>query len=269
MKAYEVLDFVGRETGVDPKDFPDGGFIAGSADDDVRGILVTWMATSEALLQAVEYGCNLVVCHEPLFFDEVSQPHMYRWTSDPAETYYEIDTHPNTIRRKIVEENGLTVLQIHYGLDRLCIFDDFAEAIGLGKSVAGDGYEKVYKLSRPMKVIDLANEVKNIINFDDIRIVGDSERVVSKAGNLWGGIGLSPNRYWMRKQIGLGAEVIVCGESDEFEMIYAREFGISLIVTSHAVSENIGLRNFALSLSKEFAAIPIKFFEVKVPFKSF
>ncbi len=266
MKAGDVLDFVGRRIGVAPEEFPDGGFFSGSPDDRVEGILIAWMATCESLRAAARRSRNLVICHEPPFFDEEPQPPAYRWRSPPDEKPYERDDHPNKKRRKIIEEAHLTLLQIHYGLDRLCIYEDFAEATGLGEAVAGVGYEKVFLLPKPMKLRELAEAVARRMEHIPIRIVGDPERRVTRAGNLWGGVTLSSNRYWMRKQIENGAEVIVCGEVNEEAMFFAIEYGVALIVTAHAPSENIGLANFASMLKKSFLEVPIDFFDVGLPF---
>jgi len=266
VKAGEILDFIARRINLLPEDFPDGGFAFGSAEDEVRGILVTWLATMESLLAAIEKSLNLVICHERFYFQEMPQEFLYRWTSPPDETPREDENHPSTRRRRIVEDGCLTVLQIHYGLDRLCIFDDVASKIDLGRPVAGRGYERVYQLPRQTTVRDLAWQVAEKLNFPSVRIAGNPNKMVQRIGNLWGGVALSSNRYWMRKQIEFGAEAIVCGEADEQAMFFAKEYGVPLIITAHAVSENIGLEHFASMLRQEFPNIPLVFFRVENPF---
>ena len=269
MKANDILDYVGKQIGVAPEGLPDGGFYSGTPNDPVHGILITWMANLEALAYAVQKGRNLVVCHEGPFFYEMNQGPLYRWTSPPDEPVYEREDHPNRRRKAFLEQARLTLLQIHYGLDRLCIFEDFASAMGLGKFLAGGGYEKIYQLPQPMRIEELARGVSDAVGMSSIRVAGDTNKVVERVGNLWGGVGLSSNRYWMRKQIELGAEVIVCGESDEDAMFFALEYGIPLIITSHVASENIGLRKFSHQLQQAFPHIPVEFYDVKIPFREF
>lgn len=264
MKAREVLESVCGKLGM--KSLPDGGFSAGSPDHDVKGILVTWMATPEALQYAVKKGLTFVVCHEGLYWMEREDPPEYR-SPGPYRKPLDWEKHPNHEITRIVTENALTVLQIHYGLDRLFIFDAFAEAMGMGKAVAGDVYEKVYELPRKMKLSELAERIKEKIGLRSVRYVGDADRMIGKVGNCWGGVGLSSNQYYARRTIQNGAEAIICGEMDEFAMFFAQQSGTALIETSHVLSENIGLKLFAQSLRKEFTPVPVEFYEVKLPYE--
>lgn len=266
MKAAEIIEFVAAKLSLPADLFPDGGVAAGSAGTIVKGVLVTWMAALDALRKAVELGYNLVLCHECFLFAEMAQAPIYRWTSPAAEQPRERDDHPNRLRLKFAERNNLTVIQIHYGLDRLCIFDDFMPYLGITRVVAGDGYEKVYALPVPMTAAALARHVAGKMGLDYIRLAGAAGKMVARVGNLWGGVALSSNRYWMRKQIEYGAEAIICGESDEHAECFAREYnGTALIETSHVLSENIGLRDFVRIFKQSFPDIPCAFYEVQRP----
>ena len=268
MRAIEVLEFVSSCIGVSTNNIPDGGFIHGKESDVVHGILVTWMATLESIEYAVEKVLNLMICHEDPFFEETGQAQMYRWTTPDDEKAYEKPDHPNQKFKGALEESGskLTLLQIHYGLDRLCIFDEFTNFLELGKPLVNAGYESVYTLPSPMNVRELAEKVASKLNLASIRVIGDLNRKVQYSGNLWGGVGLSSNRYWMRKQIENGADVLICGETDEIAMMFALAYDVPLIVTSHVLSENIGLKIFVDILQKQFCNLPIGFFEIPVPF---
>ncbi|MFH1476631.1 MAG: Nif3-like dinuclear metal center hexameric protein [Verrucomicrobiota bacterium] len=267
MKAGEIIEWVAARLGIPAGMIPDGGVIVGAAGTEVHGILVTWMATAEVLRKAADRGCNLVVCHEGFRFEEIPQPPIYRWTAPPAEQPYERPDHPNSVRLRLAEQNNLVVVQIHYGLDRLCICDDFMHQLGITQVIAGGGYEQVYALPVPQTAATLARQVAGKIGLDCVRLVGDSRKMITRVGNLWGGVALSSNRYWMRKQIEYGAEAIICGESDECAEIFAQEYnGTVLIETSHAASENIGLRHFVRMLKDAYPDQPCEFYEVRRPY---
>ena len=267
LKAGAILEWVAARLGLPAGVFPDGGFAAGSGEAAVKGVLVTWMATPDALKKAVERGYNLVLCHECFQFDEMAQSPMFRWTSPPEEHPSERNDHPNKIRMKLAAQNNLIVLQIHYGLDRLCLYDDFMQYLGITRVVAGGAYEQVYSLPVPMTAESLARQVAGKMGLDCVRLTGDGQKIISRVGNAWGGTGLSSNRYWARKQIEYGAEAIICGESDEYAEIFAQEYnGTVLIETSHSASENIGLRHFARVLQDAFPNVPCEFYEVRRPF---
>ena len=259
----DIIDFVAKKIGIPPSALPDGGIMVGSPKTPINGLLVTWMATPQALQTAADKGLNAVLCHETFLFDERAQPHMYRWSSPPEERPYELPDHPNQVLRQLADKHGLAVVQIHYGLDRLCICDDLMKHLGISKVIAGDAYEKVYALPTPVPAHELAKMVASRLGLKTIRIAGNQKKIISKVGNLWGGVALSSNRYWMRKQIEHGAEAIICGEADEFSEIFAREFRDTVLIeTSHAGSENIGLRHVTAILKEAFPKLPIEFFEV-------
>ena len=260
---HDLLDFVARKIGIPPESFPDGGITGGSAATPLQGLLVTWMATPEALQAAADHGLNVVLCHEEFLFNEMPQPFIYRWSSPPDEKPYELPDHPNKVRLQLINKHRLSVLCIHYGLDRLCICDDFMKHLGLTRVIAGDAYEKVYALPTPMPAHELARLVASRLGLKAIRMAGRGDKIISKVGNLWGGVALSSNRYWMRKQIEHGAEAIICGESDEYAELFAWEFRDTVLIeTSHVESENIGLRHVTAMLQEAFPALRIEFFEM-------
>ncbi len=265
MKAGDVLKSVCNKLGMEK--LPDGGFAVGSPEDEVKGVLVTWLATPEALRYAASHGLNLVVCHEEFYWSEREDPPEYR-SPGPYRKPPDWENHPNHEIKKIVNAGNLTVLRIHYGLDRLFIYDAFAEAMGLGQVVAGEVYEKVYELPRKMKLGELIEQIKDKTGLNSIRYVGDENQIIEKVGNCWGGVGLSCNRYYTRRAIQDGAQAIICGEIDEFAMFFARDCGAALIETSHVLSENFGLELYARSLRTEFAPVRIEFFAVKLPYKT-
>jgi hypothetical protein len=50
-------------------------FKAGNPDTSVSGIAVTMMATMDVLQRAAAHGDNLIITHEPTFFDHLDTPH--------------------------------------------------------------------------------------------------------------------------------------------------------------------------------------------------
>lgn len=267
MKAIEVLEYISKEIDMPISNFPDGGFIIGTPQDKVKGILVTWMATSQALRKAAKDGLNLVICHEPFFFTEKKEEKQYRWSSTSYKVSTNWERHPNNILKDIAIKNNLTILWIHYGLDRFCIYEAFMRHLGIEEVVSGSAYEKIYRLPGTMALDELIRYIGEKMNFSYIRYVGNLNNKIRGVGNCWGGVSLSQNRYWMRRLIENGAQAIICGELDESAMFFAKECGISLIETSHVLSENIGLKEFVARLSHVFKRIPVKFYEMRVPYK--
>lgn len=264
MKAYEVLDFVAGKLEIPLKDFPDGGFIIGNGNDEVKGVLVTWLADMNALRTAIKKGFNLVICHEPFYWDEREEIWPYR-EAGTFKKPLDWTRHPNNALRETAEKNGLTVLQIHYGLDRAYIFDEFFRKLGITELVSGSIYEKVYRLPSPMRFGNLVEHVAEKIKAPMMRVLGDEDRIIKLAGNGCGGTGLFCNRYFTRRLFEDGADAVICGELDEMAFFFAKECGGCLIETSHVLSENIGISQFTHDIEKEFG-IPVFFYEVKIPY---
>ena len=165
-------------------------------------------------------------------------------------------------RKRLLEENNITLFMCHYGLDKLIIFDEFARIWGAGNVVAGDGYTRVFKL-KPVRVRDIVSLIKQRFDLDCVRFFGDPDRVVSRAGSLWGGVGLNINsKFQIPFLLNNGADVIIAGEMDEFTVYNCVEAGIPIIECGHAVSEMPGLSKFAEMLKKQFPDLRVECFEM-------
>ncbi len=259
MKAHEILDMIASGIGMKVSEIPDGGFFNGDDDTEVKGILVCWWSSREALQTATENGLNLVISHEPPYFIERNEVEPYRMPG-PYPEPKNWAAHPNRKLHNIIKSDNLTVLQIHYGLDRFCIYQDFLNFLGITETVSGNIYEKIFRLPQPMKLKDLAEAIRQKLNMPRLRYIGDPDKIVEKIGNCWGGVSLISNQYFLRRQAELGADAIIGGESDEIAMLFVESCDIGLIETGHALSENIGLSNFADILQEAYPDIPVQFY---------
>jgi putative NIF3 family GTP cyclohydrolase 1 type 2 len=265
-KVSDLLRPVEEHLGAGFMMWPDGGFVSGAPEDEVEGVLVTWMMTRAALEQAAAAGCNLIICHEWPFFSEKDELPPYRFPY-PLVGDKEPAWHPNTRRRALLEKYGYTVVQMHYALDRFCLYDAFAEAMHLENVVAGEGWYKVYALAQPMTLRELALEVKCLAEIEGtIRVAGDLDRRLERVAHLWGGAGMLSNAYCLRRVIENGAQAAICGEIEEMGCHFALETGFSLIETSHVLSEMIGMRRFAEILQTRFPALEVHLHEMPRPY---
>jgi len=264
----DLVGIVEEFLGMDYMLWPDGGYHSGSADTPVRGVLITWMANVAALTEAVRQSCNIVVCHEAPLFAEKREMPPYRWLT-PNVGPLEPSRHPNSRRRRLIEKHGLTVFVCHYGLDRFGHEKAFADAVGLTRKYCDHGWESVYELARPTTVAALADDIKRRLRIEGtIRVAGDLKKRVRRVGNFWGGLGLLSNVYWLRESILHGAEVGICGETDELMMHYAIDAGVPLIETSHQLSEEIGMRYYAGQVKHRFPDLRVVTFLQGRPYRT-
>lgn len=251
MTAREVAAFV--ENLVDRPGQEDR-FRWGDANQECTGVLVTWMATMEAIAAAASSGCNMIICHESLHFP-------YEHISPGLEHYTTWTV--NRLRLTALAKHDIVLYQSHNMLDRFCIWRDFTEVLGLKDPFAARDayYVQVFPFA-PCTLGSLVQEVKRRLGMAVVRVAGDPEQMVSKAACPWGGVGLSLNMGAIEAMIAAGADVLIAGECDEYAMRYALDAGVPMIETSHAGSENPGLKHFAEHLQGHFPALRVVFHEV-------
>lgn len=245
MTARDIVAYLEQRS---PTRGQEEGFKFGDPNAPVNGVLVCWMATLPALEHAVAQGCNLVICHETIFFP------------DSRAIEREMCWPCNRRKLEIMSSGRLVLFRAHGALDTLCIYEDFAAALGLSRVARGEGYYRIFT-TQPLKVADLAARVKEAVGMSFVRMAGNPDRVVSKIGLPWGGLGLFVNIGFMQDMVEAGAEAVICGESDEYAMRFANDSGLELIETGHSVSEAFGLRHFAQDLQAAFPDVRIVYFD--------
>ncbi len=252
MIVRDLIDFVKERKGAGLN--ADEGVVFGDPEAEVRGVLLTWMPTVAALEAAAAEQCNLVLCHERFYlaWGDV-KPQQIAWA-------------PNKARVRIAGEHGLTVLRVHGSLDMICIYDDFAEALGLENPNPGAGYHKVFPMPETT-VRELVERVKSAFGLSCVRVAGDLDARVRCAGLPWGGLGLDSNIGYIQGCLELGADVLIAGESDEYGFTFANDAGVPMIETGHSVSENPGMKHFGDMLRARWPDIKTVFFENTRPFQ--
>lgn len=226
-------------------------------DRTIERVVVCWMATVDALRHAGETYAALVITHESLFYPYGALP-------KPGEKQAWEDWPTNRERRECIEQYGLTVLRVHGSLDEICIFDDFAALLGLGKPVEADGLMKVYEISA-CRLDELVEKVKERIGLPAVRVSAPKglRQTVRRVGLPWGGLGLFVNVGYQQQLVGKRCDVFIAGESDNYGARFSAELGIPLIETDHEVSENPGLRHFTQMLGERFPELNVSFFECR------
>ena len=235
----------------------DEGVLYGDPEAEAEGVLLTWMATVPALEAAAREGCNVVLCHELFYFCPIGatlRPQHPAWV-------------PNRARLRAAAAGGLTVLRVHGSLDLICIYDDFAAALGIENPAPGTGWHKVFPI--PETTVEaLVERVKTTLGLPQVRVAGDLDKRVSCVGLPWGGLGLDSNIGYIESCLELGADVLIAGEADEYGFSFANDAGVPMIETGHSVSENIGMRHFGEMLREEFAGLRTVFFEETRAFRT-
>ncbi|HJN18914.1 MAG TPA: Nif3-like dinuclear metal center hexameric protein [Armatimonadota bacterium] len=252
MQANEIGAYI---ESLSPGKGPEEGFRYGEPSSEITGVLTCWMATVDAISAAIDAGCNLIVCHEEMIF-----PYEFRDPNAVSKLWWR----PNVRRLALLGEHRLVVYRAHGMLDRYCILDDFARALGLPDPEVREGYVRIH-IVEPLTVRDLAAQVKERMGMAYVRVAGDLDKVVSRIGLPWGGLGLSLNTSFMQSVIAHEPDVFIAGETDDYGMRFAIDAGVPMIETSHATSENPGMRHFAEDLADQYPGLNVVAFDNPAP----
>jgi putative NIF3 family GTP cyclohydrolase 1 type 2 len=234
----------------------DEGFRFGRTDKEVTGIQFCWKATLEAIEEAHKNGCNMMIAHEELSF-----PPAYTGAS------FESDLCGPTFQRlRLLSRYDITLLRGHASLDELGFVDTLASRLGFSNpNVYGNYYQRNYKIG-PMTFDALCSLIKERLELPYLRASGDGSRMVSCAALAWGGIGISASSQIL-DYVTNGADVVICGESEELPFLAYKEIDTCYVETSHSATENMGLLFARQMISAHFPEVPMYFYENKRPWE--
>lgn len=202
------------------------------ASQKLTGIVTTCMATVDVIREAIDKKANLIITHEPTFFnhrDEVD------WLeNDPVYAY----------KRNLLEENKIVVWRFHdywHQVEPDGILQGFINAMAWQGFLNTNIENSV--IIPPMTMAALASLMKQKLKLDRTFYVGDGNLKCTNVGLLPGAWGKDKHIPLLRKDI----EVLVIGEANEWETIeYVRDAHLAgmkkgLIVLGHVMSEEPGM----------------------------
>ncbi|MFP3905080.1 MAG: Nif3-like dinuclear metal center hexameric protein, partial [Armatimonadota bacterium] len=255
--AREIAEFI-EELVPERRPGSEEIFLWGDPASEVTGVVVTWMATVEAIDRAVEEGCNLIISHEALTY-----PYAFRGNLEQS-----LHWRSNQARLSPLAKHDITVFRAHGLLDAYAILDDFALELGLPEPAFEDNFVRLYEIP-PTPVRTLAKRAAEIAGEAVIRVTGDMDRTAERVGLPWGGLALSLNAAFIESLLALEPDVLIGGESDEYAMFMMMDCDVPFIEAGHAGSENPGLRATAEDIAAEYPEIKVIFHELNRPWRPF
>jgi putative NIF3 family GTP cyclohydrolase 1 type 2 len=201
------------------------------------GVAVTFMATGPVLARCVELGVNLVVTHEPTFYNHHDET---AWLAgDPV---YDA-------KLALISRHGLVLWRLHDHVHRGwpdLIAAGMLDRLGWLGRIDPARYGMVTVETQPLAA--LVAHCKARLGIASVKVVGDLATPCSR-------VALLPGACGGRRQIELlsqpGVDVVICGESPEWETCEyvrdARAAGMAkaLVVLGHANSEEAGMASLA------------------------
>lgn len=224
-------------------------FKAGDPSQAVTGIVTTFLASQAVLQKAVELGANLVITHEPTFYNHLDQVDWLE--NDPV---YQA-------KLRFITENNLAIWRFH---DNWHIHHPDGLITGivndLGWQIYADAETPELFHLPPVSLKQLALTIKDRLGIRTLRTIGDPELVCRRAGILvgaWGGVN---HINFLGK---VRPDVLIVGEIAEWETSeYVRDANtqgarLGLIIAGHANSEEPGMKYLVEWLQPRLPGIPI------------
>ena len=261
LTAREVIQRIQEHVGVPWQKETVDTFKAGDPDTKITGIAVTMMATFDVLQRAAASGANLVITHEPTFYNHLDDLNeIPQKENDPV------------LAEKLafIKEHHLIIWRFHDHWHRRT--PDGIEA-GMTHALGWEAFQdkqNQYLFTIPETTLDkLAANLKTRLKLHTMRVVGDPQMKVTR-------VALSPGAAGMQREIGalekLDIQLLIAGESREWETVEYAADAVSekknkaLIILGHIPSEQAGMAECTRWLKTFVSEVPVNFVPAAQPF---
>ncbi len=224
---------------------------AGDPSTPVKGIITTMFATMDVLRKAVEMNCNLIIAHEPLFYNHLDATAQFQ--DDPV--YLE--------KKRFIDENRLVIWRFHDYIHSLNPDPiNYGMALKLGWLKYTDGKE-VDRYTIPETTLkELLQTLKKVFPGNAFNVVGNPDLKVSKIVFAAGAPG---SAYHYRLLKDKNVDVVLAGEVQQWETYEYMRDAVSqgrkkaIIFLGHVTSEEPGMEYCVQWLKGFINNIPINF----------
>lgn len=256
--ARQAIDRILDDTGVPRVDDTVDTFKEGDPDAAITGIATTFLATHAVLQTAADSGLNLVITHEPIYYNHRDETKDLE--GDPVVK----------AKRALIRERRLIVWRYHdfsHAIRPDAILQGLVEAFGWQE---GNVPDAPCLFEFPETALgDLAGQLREKTNGRAVRVMGDLD---ARCSNAWISVGFSGTHSHLAGMRDPRTQLLVIGEGHEWESIeYVRDARyqgrkVSMIVLGHCNSEEPGMEYIARMIEPLFPDLPIKHIPAGDPF---
>lgn len=225
----------------------------GNPETPVNGIATCMFATMDVLKKAVEENCNLIITHEPLYYNHLDNTEQFQSDS----VYLE--------KKKFIDDHKLVVWRFHDYVHRIPsdgIVSGMVEKLGWEDHQATDN---PYRFSfTNTTLMGLLKNLKQTFPENNFHVIGDSDMPVS---NVLYVPGASGSEAHIKQLQSSNVDVVVAGEVPQWETYeYARDAVLqgrkkAVVFIGHINSEEYGMKFSADWLHTFVKDIPVHFIE--------
>jgi putative NIF3 family GTP cyclohydrolase 1 type 2 len=261
LTAREVIARIQEHVGVPWQPETVDTFKAGNPDTAVTGIAVTMMATMDVLQRAAASGKNLIITHEPTFYNHLDKRDVLEQKeNDPV----------LAAKLAFIAEHHLVVWRFHDHWHRHTpdgIVAGMVHALGWEKYQDG---KNEYLFTVPETTMEkLAADLKAKLSTHAMRVVADPQQKVKRVALVPGSSGFARETHALEMP---DVDVLVTGEPREWETVeyvadaVTQKKGKGLIILGHIPSEQAGMEECARWLKTFVSEVPTEFVAAADPF---
>lgn len=228
-------------------------FKSGNPDDGVTGIAVSMFADMATLRKAVENRCNLIIVHEPTFYNHLDKT-----------DFLEIDP---VYEKKIasINEHKLIIFRFHDHWHQTVpdgIYMGMINKLGWKDNQYNNSLW--YFKFKDQTVGEFAQKLQEKLKGSQLRIVGDPHMYVTNVALSVGAPGSQSHLSFLQDGF---PELLVAGEAPEWEtyeyVLDASMLGLkkAAIFTGHIASEEAGMEYCAQWMKTFVKDIPVVYLE--------
>ena len=249
MKAKELIEFITRNITVGERTCDT--VKSGDTQKEIRKVAVTMLPTAKMLTEAIEWGADMIIEHEPIYFNHMDE---------------HIDSPVTLKKEELVKRSGAVLFRFHDypHTHRPDMIDaGFISALGIDvketEKVRGG---HLFVSSAPMTAKEFALLVEEKLKIAHVRICGSTDTPCTKFAFCLGASG-DIFETVVRDDV----ECVAVGEVCEWRVAeYVRDaafFGMnkSLLILGHVGSERDGMELMCKELKSLFPSIEFKYFD--------
>src|SRR5579859_1159533 len=261
LTAREVIGQIQQHVGVPWQAETVDTFKAGNPEEPVTGIALTMMATMDVLERAAASGKNLIITHEPTFYNHL----------DKLDVLPEKEKDPVLAAKlAFIAEHHLVVWRFHDHWHRRTpdgIEAGMVRALGWEKQQEPEN-QYLFAVSETT-LESLAADLKKKLDIHVLRVVGDPHLNVRKVALVPGASGFQKETQALEIK---DVDVLVTGEPREWETVEYVADAVTqgkhkgLIILSHIPSEQAGMEECTRWLKTLVSEVPVEFVPAKDPF---
>jgi putative NIF3 family GTP cyclohydrolase 1 type 2 len=233
----------------------------GDPQTTVTGIITCMFATMNVLKQAVDKSCNLVIVHEPLYYNHLDETD--RFQNDPV--FLE--------KRRFISDHKLVIWRFH---DNIHMMRPDGIETGMVTRLGWKDYEVKGSTSQfvlPVTTLkELVKYLKQIFPKNAFYVVGNPEMKLSNVRLAVGAPGSARHIMLLEDK---NVDVVIAGEAQQWETYeYMRDAvdqgrNKAIVFLGHINSEEAGMDYCSLWLKSFIKSVPVFFVESGSSFWSY